>query len=117
MPYIYRSMIMAAENFILLLTGSLLVAIACAAVYDQNEAARTSSVERPHIVFILADDYGFNDVGYHGSEIATPALDDVSTYVVYAIFYRLKDLTCCVSHIKCDSLLGTIENEQNRIAT
>ncbi|KAK3734802.1 hypothetical protein RRG08_063648 [Elysia crispata] len=80
--FLKRSMIMAAENFILLLTGSLLVAIACAAVYDQNEAARTSSVERPHIVFILADDYGFNDVGYHGSEIATPALDDLARHGV-----------------------------------
>ncbi len=30
---------------------------------------------RPHIVFILADDYGWNDIGYHGSEINTPTLD------------------------------------------
>lgn len=30
---------------------------------------------RPHLVFILADDQGFRDVGYHGSEIRTPTLD------------------------------------------
>ncbi|XP_019377566.1 PREDICTED: arylsulfatase J [Crocodylus porosus] len=30
---------------------------------------------QPHLVFILADDQGFRDVGYHGSEIRTPALD------------------------------------------
>ena len=32
----------------------------------------------PHIVFIVADDYGYNDIGYHGSEILTPNLDKLS---------------------------------------
>lgn len=30
---------------------------------------------QPHILFITADDYGYNDIGYHGSEIKTPVLD------------------------------------------
>ena len=30
---------------------------------------------QPHIVFVLADDYGYRDVGYHGSQIRTPNLD------------------------------------------
>ncbi|XP_070844413.1 arylsulfatase B-like [Chaetodon trifascialis] len=33
---------------------------------------------QPHIVFILADDFGWHDVGYHGSEIRTPNLDKLS---------------------------------------
>ena len=31
--------------------------------------------ERPHIVILLADDLGWRDVGYHGSEIRTPHID------------------------------------------
>ena len=33
------------------------------------------AAKRPNIIFILADDYGWNDIGYHGSEIKTPNLD------------------------------------------
>ena len=31
--------------------------------------------QQENIIFILADDYGYNDIGYHGSEIHTPNLD------------------------------------------
>ncbi len=34
--------------------------------------------KQPNIVFILADDFGWNDVGYHGSEIKTPTLDQLA---------------------------------------
>lgn len=32
----------------------------------------------PHILLILADDLGWKDVGYHGSEIATPNIDRIA---------------------------------------
>ncbi|TWU40795.1 arylsulfatase [Novipirellula artificiosorum] len=38
-------------------------------------SAANDSPSRPNIVFILADDAGFSDVGCYGGEIATPHLD------------------------------------------
>lgn len=32
----------------------------------------------PNVVFVVADDLGFNDVGFHGSEIQTPFLDSLA---------------------------------------
>lgn len=37
------------------------------------------AAKQPHIVFILADDFGWYDVGYHLSEIRTPNLDKLSS--------------------------------------
>ena len=34
--------------------------------------------KKPHIVFILADDLGFNDIGYHNSKIKTEVLDELA---------------------------------------
>ncbi|KAL4218609.1 hypothetical protein ACF0H5_021199 [Mactra antiquata] len=34
--------------------------------------------KQPNILLIVADDYGFHDVGYHGSEIKTPNLDKLA---------------------------------------
>lgn len=33
---------------------------------------------QPHILFILADDYGFHDIGYHMAEILTPNMDKLA---------------------------------------
>ena len=41
-------------------------------------ALASESRQPPNIVFILADDLGFNDIGYHNSEIKTPVLDKLA---------------------------------------
>src|SRR5262245_53155634 len=33
---------------------------------------------RPHLVYILADDLGWKDVGFHGSDMQTPNLDTLA---------------------------------------
>jgi len=40
--------------------------------------ARAAGGTRPHILYILADDLGFADVGFHGSDIRTPNLDKLA---------------------------------------
>ena len=43
-----------------------------------DDSIAGASTRPPHIVLIVADDLGWNDVGYHGSEIATPHIDRIA---------------------------------------
>lgn len=40
--------------------------------------AQAADAPRPNILYILADDLGFADVGFHGSDIRTPNLDTLA---------------------------------------
>ena len=44
----------------------LVVLVVCCAVANGKQ---------PHILVVVADDFGWHDIGYHGSEIKTPNLD------------------------------------------
>ena len=50
---------------------------ACGIIMTLALLGQTES-KQPNILFLLADDYGYNDIGYHGSEIKTPNLDDLA---------------------------------------
>ncbi|UCE86769.1 MAG: arylsulfatase [Deltaproteobacteria bacterium] len=67
------------------------LALAAAGIASAAEAAPP---RRPHIVLILADDVGWNDVGYHGSDIHTPNLDRLAAEgVELDQFYTLPGCT------------------------
>lgn len=59
-------------------------------------ANRVNTVEKPssqpHIIFIMVDDQGFRDVGYHGSEIKTPTLDRLASAGVKLENYYVQPL-------------------------
>ncbi len=54
--------------------------------------------DKPNIVIIIADDMGWSDVGYHGSEIKTPNIDKLAETGI-----RLKQhyviITCTLTHV------------------
>jgi arylsulfatase A-like enzyme len=69
----------------LLLSGSSALAIQLAAAaappaafLTATSAAAQSAAPRPHIVYIVADDLGWKDVGFHGSDIKTPHIDELA---------------------------------------
>jgi len=49
-----------------------------AALADSACSTKGRRDPRPNIIFILSDDQGWGDIGYHGSEIQTPNLDKLA---------------------------------------
>jgi sulfatase-like protein len=55
--------------------AALIAAAPALAAGAQQDAAQSSEKQRPNIVYIVSDDQGWKDVGYHGSDIKTPNID------------------------------------------
>lgn len=66
----------------LLLGGSSAIAArwagGLAAVAGTATQASAQPAPRPHILYIVADDLGWKDVGFHGSDIKTPNIDKLA---------------------------------------
>ena len=55
--------------------GSWMAAVATIAIAVSLGASVDANAQPPNIVAIISDDQGWNDVGYHGSDIMTPNID------------------------------------------
>ena len=67
----------------------LLVALLSSVALSDNS---TNSSKRPHILFIVADDLGWSDVGFHGSVIKTPNIDKLASEGVILDNYYVQPL-------------------------
>jgi arylsulfatase len=75
----------------------LAVAFLCAAaviVPSARAQAAAAAAKRPNIIFILADDLGYSDIGCFGGDVRTPNLDALAKEGVrFTNFYN--DARCC----------------------
>ena len=64
---------------------SLACCVACVATAVQ-------AAKQPHLLMIVADDLGYGDLGYMGSEIKTPVLDRLSATGVRLSNYYIQQV-------------------------
>jgi len=55
-----------------------LLAAVAGAILFLAVGAQPAAAQKPNIVYIVADDLGWRDVGFHGSDIQTPAIDKLA---------------------------------------
>lgn len=60
------------------LAGSACFLAAIAGLSALAQPARAQEMARPHILYILVDDLGYADMGFHGSEVLTPNIDKLA---------------------------------------
>ena len=56
-----------------------LVSVITQLIFLVECVSSSNASQPPHILFVLVDDYGWSDVGYHGSKIHTPNIDRLAS--------------------------------------
>ena len=82
---IRRALGLACASAALLFTG-------CGSDSGTSDSTPATALRQPNIIFILQDDQGWGDVGYHGSDVQTPTIDrmarqgvELNRYYTYAV--------------------------------
>jgi hypothetical protein len=74
-----RDFLQAGSSFaVARFAGAFASPLVGSAFFTATAASSQQGAPRPHVVCIVADDLGWKDVGFHGSDIKTPHLDKLA---------------------------------------
>uniref|UniRef100_A0A669C445 Sulfatase N-terminal domain-containing protein n=1 Tax=Oreochromis niloticus TaxID=8128 RepID=A0A669C445_ORENI len=65
----------------------------------------------PHFIFIMVDDQGYGDIGYHGSDIHTPVLDRLAAEGVKLENYYVQPICSPSRTIYCNIFSHTLPTQ------
>lgn len=73
-------------------SGGGLLALAVCLVAGAREVSALAAAQKPHVIHIVMDDVGHNDLGFANSDIRSPHLDElVSSGVLLDRLYTFKE--------------------------